>query len=525
MTKPDKKNKREYERKLRQQASEGQSTPKNTPKNDKGRGARKNSENSKLSRNDSSDKVPSSSSAPPPAAPLSAVKGEAESAEKLIGDANKRFLEAQKDAEAVEERQWKRNITSNWTKYELPSDDSEDESSQNMTGADFNYVLNNAHGADSHFRLKSEKEWADNAEKLGELSQEFFSLDLVALEKSITCIPLFQQIGLSEKELDKETIDRMKAKAANAKLSVLTGIVSDKTEEVKRKMMSILKLDDDSSLVAVTEPLPPLATVDEPEAKQQHIDTLLNNANRMVEHAQSQMAHNAKQLEEEEEQNKRMMEARQKLKENEEKRKLLEEKQKQLEAEQKLLIEMEKRKALEKEQARLEARQAELYKEKAELFGENSESSQSGEASQSGALEQRTSRRRGQNKAESKGAMNDIVCLKGKSESSEEPTLPLRPIVPPREPGESGTFDDVDVRALAQAKIIDEDLEFLETLDVEIETLEKKEISRSVPVVVPKAEPTEGETSSGSGVVPVNITNAKSETQNLEDWLDDFLDD
>ena len=38
----------------------------------------------------------------------------------------------------------------------------QDESSQTRTGADFDYVMASAQGAESHFRLKSEKEWENH---------------------------------------------------------------------------------------------------------------------------------------------------------------------------------------------------------------------------------------------------------------------------------------------------------------------------------------------------------------------------
>ena len=55
--------------------------------------------------------------------------------------------------------------------------------------------------------------WEKAAESLGELSQEFFCLDLVDLERSLACIPLHTQIGLAEEELDPETLSRFQKRA------------------------------------------------------------------------------------------------------------------------------------------------------------------------------------------------------------------------------------------------------------------------------------------------------------------------
>ena len=51
-----------------------------------------------------------------------------------------------------------------------------------MTGPDFQYVISTALGAEAHFKFKCEQEWEAAAENLGQLREEFFSLDLSSLE-------------------------------------------------------------------------------------------------------------------------------------------------------------------------------------------------------------------------------------------------------------------------------------------------------------------------------------------------------
>jgi len=77
-----------------------------------------------------------------------------------------------------------------------------------MTGVEFGQVLASAQGASSHLRLRAEREWEKAAGELGELSQEFFCLDLAELERSIATIPLHLQIGLPEEQLEPETLAR-----------------------------------------------------------------------------------------------------------------------------------------------------------------------------------------------------------------------------------------------------------------------------------------------------------------------------
>ena len=47
-----------------------------------------------------------------------------------------------------------RKVASNWTKYEIPSD--EDSDGETATGLDFNFVLENSAKASDHLQLKAE---------------------------------------------------------------------------------------------------------------------------------------------------------------------------------------------------------------------------------------------------------------------------------------------------------------------------------------------------------------------------------
>jgi len=224
MTLKDKKNKREYQNKLKAQ------------------GGLK--ENDKSSKSKEKTKTPQTGSKPEKeeATVASNFEGVAENADKLIAEANKRYLDGETQQEEEEDPKYaKRNITSNWTKYELPSSDEEDDSVQSMTGADYHYVLASAQGADSHFRLKSEREWETQTENVGELSQEFFSLDLSELERSVSCLPLHQQICIAQEEFDKDLLERLVRKAEAARGGSIA--TAAETEEViSQKIIDILNI-------------------------------------------------------------------------------------------------------------------------------------------------------------------------------------------------------------------------------------------------------------------------------------------
>jgi len=223
MTLKDKKNKREYQNKLKAQGG--------------------SKENDKNSKSKEKNKTSQAGSKPEKeeATVASNFEGVAENADKLIAEANKRYLEGEMQQDEEDPKYAKRNIISNWTKYELPSSDEEDESVQSMTGADFNYVLASAQGADSHFRLKSEREWETHTENIGELSQEFFSLDLSELERSVSCLPLHQQICIAQEEFDKDMLDRLVKKAEAARGGSVAA-AAEAEEVISQKIIDILNI-------------------------------------------------------------------------------------------------------------------------------------------------------------------------------------------------------------------------------------------------------------------------------------------
>jgi hypothetical protein len=108
------------------------------------------------------------------------------------------------NADAVDSKYSSRSVASNWTKYEIPSDDEFDEF-DGKTGPDFNFVLENAGKSESLFQLKAEQEWE---EKQNIFTTEFFALDMTDLEANINCISLPEQIGLDKSEFDVSYIFR-----------------------------------------------------------------------------------------------------------------------------------------------------------------------------------------------------------------------------------------------------------------------------------------------------------------------------
>ena len=105
----------------------------------------------------------------------------------------------------------KRNITSNWTKYEIPSSDDEsgggglnsDGEEDPNTGESYADVLAGAGGSASLLRLRAEKEWEAEGERdSAQFASDLFSLDLQRLEAAVSCVPLHQQLDIPEADID-----------------------------------------------------------------------------------------------------------------------------------------------------------------------------------------------------------------------------------------------------------------------------------------------------------------------------------
>jgi len=159
-----------------------------------------------------------------------------EDAAKLITDANQRFFEAREEEEQENSR-WKRAITSNWTRYEIESEEENEEEAE-MTGQDWDFAMSSGNRAESHTKLKGEQDW-DTTGSTG-LSTEFFSLDLGGLESIIKCIPLHLQIALNQKEIDSETLDMLN-KTAEQNIKILES-GSDRAEDLTGKLLGLLSL-------------------------------------------------------------------------------------------------------------------------------------------------------------------------------------------------------------------------------------------------------------------------------------------
>ncbi|XP_067680997.1 cell death regulator Aven-like isoform X2 [Haliotis asinina] len=106
-------------------------------------------------------------------------------------------------APVFEQRKFsRRQIISNWDKYDLPDLGEETASSR---GEDFTKLLSSAGDAFAQFRLKDERDWEDGPSPAVDNSQ-IVSLDCPSLATAIDCIPLYKRLGLDKQSFTENQI-------------------------------------------------------------------------------------------------------------------------------------------------------------------------------------------------------------------------------------------------------------------------------------------------------------------------------
>ena len=84
-------------------------------------------------------------------------------------------------------------------------------------------------------------------ESLGDLSSEFFSLDLSKLEASIMTIPLHKQIDLDEEEIGEEFLEMILKRSSDANAGLREHSVAVE-KDLNQKMMDILSIKAPSNV-------------------------------------------------------------------------------------------------------------------------------------------------------------------------------------------------------------------------------------------------------------------------------------
>ncbi|BFZ07243.1 hypothetical protein BsWGS_10282 [Bradybaena similaris] len=125
----------------------------------------------------------------------------------------------------------KRQIVSNWQKYELPP---EAEETISARGEKYEKLLSMAGEAISHFRFKDELSWDDPGEATHDLNNdaysEFLSVNPAELVQSLACLPVHDVLGISSNVFPDEQLSSMVNMAKKIRSQYITSPSEEFTE-------------------------------------------------------------------------------------------------------------------------------------------------------------------------------------------------------------------------------------------------------------------------------------------------------
>lgn len=113
----------------------------------------------------------------------------------------------------------RRNISSNWERYEDLEQDTSDEDDNNdnvlRRGEDFNVLLQRSADPASQFRFQSEKDWEQESDGDSGTMQatSVLEIDFGALATSLNCVPLLKRLDISQDGIHPDIIDMFQLKA------------------------------------------------------------------------------------------------------------------------------------------------------------------------------------------------------------------------------------------------------------------------------------------------------------------------
>nr|CAD7446233.1 unnamed protein product [Timema bartmani] len=143
----------------------------------------------------------------------------------------------------------KRQVYSNWSRYEELSEAHEAWKEEKNPSADFESLLNAPVSAGGHFKFKSERSWDVNP---ASLYSEYFALDLDTMSQGLACIPFYQKLDLpkslfSDEELEKmEYFVKQSAVRYNAASTTKKSSQSVNDKPVTTKLINILSYKENN---------------------------------------------------------------------------------------------------------------------------------------------------------------------------------------------------------------------------------------------------------------------------------------
>nr|CAD7263997.1 unnamed protein product [Timema shepardi] len=143
----------------------------------------------------------------------------------------------------------KRQVYSNWSRYEELSEAHEAWKEEKNPSADFESLLNAPVSAGGHFKFKSERSWDVNP---ASLYSEYFALDLDTISQGLACIPFYQKLDLPKSLFSDEELEKMEYFVKQSAVRYSAASTTKKTSQsvndkpVTTKLINILSYKENN---------------------------------------------------------------------------------------------------------------------------------------------------------------------------------------------------------------------------------------------------------------------------------------
>ncbi|XP_045526556.1 uncharacterized protein LOC123715541 [Pieris brassicae] len=174
---------------------------------------------------------------PPPPEFYKNLKKETDEILKITEEANSKYK--------------KKEILSNWAKYEMPIESYEEIDEQENLGADYETLANMPLSIGGHFQFKHEKSWDENSGPSP--YDKYFDINMENLYTALSSIPFFERNNIDQSIFSETDIQNMTHRAMKFKQKYY----NDKKYmtpdmEAQEKILKTLTLHDDTKYVEAT---------------------------------------------------------------------------------------------------------------------------------------------------------------------------------------------------------------------------------------------------------------------------------
>ncbi|XP_022114696.2 uncharacterized protein LOC110992973 [Pieris rapae] len=174
---------------------------------------------------------------PPPPEFYKNLKKETDEILKITEEANSKYK--------------KKEILSNWAKYEMPIESYEEIDDQENLGADYETLANTPLSIGGHFQFKHEKSWDENSGPSP--YDKYFDINMENLYTALSSIPFFERNDIDQSIFSETDIQNMTHRAMKFKQKYYNDKKYMTPEmEAQEKILNKLTVHDDTKYVEAT---------------------------------------------------------------------------------------------------------------------------------------------------------------------------------------------------------------------------------------------------------------------------------